>query len=669
MKSLKRQFFLYFVLLATALLLLLQSSYQQIKAEEKRLWSSIAENVFNQMQSQISDKLLLEDKRSFSEYRYYYVPENLAQGFSINISPLATLPKTEESGLVGYFQIDPDGRFNTPYLPPKKDQKKMPDLKKRQNQVQKISIITQSLQSDFKPLLEGRTQKLKLSSKKNEIIELGTLSRPKAQKPTKGYSSKGSFDSFSGLMNFSKDRRDSGSGVYKKKAKSTSLSRSKIYPNPLKQTRGKEPLTNPGEGLEESEADTDDNLTLKTLSNAAQYQTFTEQKLANPSPVTLLKKDSIADNENSSLSILTDPFRARLVDWKNIIFYRRVWVDQKLYLQGFVVKLTDFFRWTTLSSYSNSALKNFSQIQLYWKDRQLSQIGPFQGDKILFKRALGYPLNQFEWQVRFKKLPATQSRLYLYLLTLVLSLLSTVGLYFIYRTAASQVKLSEKRQDFVSAVTHELKTPLTSIRMYSEMLNENWISDESKKKEYYQLITSEGDRLSKLIDNVLQLARLEKRNFNFNLIKQCPKADFENFSRECADLAKKRGFHFSSTIHSSSPITYDPDAVKQILFSLLENSMKFGQQSKNKTIEMTLDKQGHKVIWSMRDFGPGVAETELKRIFDQFYRVENEQTRQTKGTGIGLSMAHMLASGMNAQLKADNAADQGLVVSLIFIAS
>ena len=134
---------------------------------------------------------------------------------------------------------------------------------------------------------------------------------------------------------------------------------------------------------------------------------------------------------------------------------------------------------------------------------------------------------------------------------------------------------------------------------------------------------------------------------------------------ELTTLAQKHGFVFETVLDDSLPmISYDADVLKQIMYTLTDNSIKFSQNALQKHITMTLVVKGQSLIWSLADKGPGVPHNELDKVFAKFYRVENELTRQTKGTGIGLAMALMLAHGMGAKIFAENQSSGGLKVSV-----
>jgi signal transduction histidine kinase len=283
------------------------------------------------------------------------------------------------------------------------------------------------------------------------------------------------------------------------------------------------------------------------------------------------------------------------------------------------------------------------------------------------KKKLGYPLNALNLNISTNQIPELTSRSFLHTLLVLTILLLIVGLWIIYRSVISEVSLAQKRQDFVSAVTHELRTPLTTIQLYSEMLEKDMVKDPDRQKNYYQFLSKETGRLSRLVENVLQMARLEKNTFNLILKKENPNAVFDLLKVQLSDLASRKGFNLVTDQRKiSHEINLDAEALQQIFFTLMENSIKFGKESRNKDIIFKLTEENNKVVWSLADFGPGIPESEFDKVFDKFYRVENELTRKTKGTGIGLSMVKMLSVAMNTKIKLEKNNPTGIIVKIIF---
>jgi signal transduction histidine kinase len=683
MLKLRTQFFLFSILLVTVIATLLFFAYRQLDREEFRLWQGISENVYNQFQASVSDFLILEDGRSFSQYRYFYVPNSqIIQNYSLNISPLSKVPVKHKKGLLGYFQIDPSGKFSTPYLPPKNSKVILKDAKQRNVLHNQLNVLTESFQDDVKnnfaglvnPKPKPKVEDL-FDQTKDKISNFGVpqgVTNPYLATNSQNNSLELTQDVSTEPVK-TKTKKQRGKWIRNKK------SRKSYYPNPIQsKSNSKDEGYSGGSGIkspnqntaedksddehvgaiaDEEENSVDDDET--GITSKAQYQTFKDQKIL-----------GVEDRTTSLLpDIFIDPFRARLVDQKYLIFYRKVWLEKKIYIQGFVVELSSFYTWLMGLSFDNSRLPEFASSKLKLGGDLMAHYGLRTGigSSLLFKRHLGYPLNQFNWHIEYRFLPNLTNRSLLHSLTILLFGLATIGLYIIYRSTNKEVILSKKRQDFVSAITHELKTPLTSIRMYSEMLTSGWAKDEGKKQEYYELISKESDRLSRLIENVLQLARLEKKSYRYNLVSGYPTSDFQEFEKEFKPWVESQGFTWKSSCADNLPeITCDQDVLKQIFITLIDNALKFSKDAKEKCIEMHLKQSGDHVIWSLADHGPGVAKKELQKIFTQFYRVENEMTRQTKGTGIGLSMVKMFTDGMGAKLEATNRKNGGLEIRLIF---
>ena len=247
----------------------------------------------------------------------------------------------------------------------------------------------------------------------------------------------------------------------------------------------------------------------------------------------------------------------------------------------------------------------------------------------------------------------------LFLIGGIMFLLLGGGLISIYRLTQSQLDLAQKRQDFISAVSHELKTPLTTIKMRAEILQSSYNKmDDAKRKRSFDQIASESDRLTRLIQNVLDLSKLDGNRWVANIKKDSPKAVLDDFVTMYTKNIEDHGF--SLTVSCDSDIgkiqlMMDRDAVMQILTNLVDNSLKFSRNADYKMIIIELKTEGDHVYLAVRDYGPGIPASEMKKVFQEFYRVENEMTRTTKGTGIGLSMVKKLCALSNMRIEIENA--------------
>ena len=235
-----------------------------------------------------------------------------------------------------------------------------------------------------------------------------------------------------------------------------------------------------------------------------------------------------------------------------------------------------------------------------------------------------------------------------------------LALFALYRMVAVTVAFAERRANFVAAVSHELKTPLTAIRMYGEMLRDGLVPDEGKKSEYYRSITAESERLSRLINNVLEFSRIERGSREMDLRV----GDVTPALREAVELlqphAEQNGQRLQLAFGEDLPqVSFEHDALLQVLFNLIDNALKYAAGASNPVIDIRAQRTGEGLEISVRDHGPGVAPEHAVRILEPFYRGENELTRKAQGTGIGLSLVKGLAEEMGAKLRVGNASDGG----------
>ncbi|HLG20960.1 MAG TPA: ATP-binding protein, partial [Bdellovibrionota bacterium] len=209
------------------------------------------------------------------------------------------------------------------------------------------------------------------------------------------------------------------------------------------------------------------------------------------------------------------------------------------------------------------------------------------------------------------------------------------------------------KADFVSAVSHDLRSPLTSIRMYAEVLKETW-PDESKRTTYLRYIGEESERLSRLIENVLALARLENNDWAIQVALHDPASLLQRISNKLDPIAQRADYTLEVSIEpASGNILADEDALTQILHNLVDNAIKFSGEGEKRILLRHVRDHDQSVI-SVRDFGPGIPPEQMGKIFDRFYRIENEMTRSTRGAGIGLAIVKLLADRMNVRLNVVN---------------
>src|SRR5690606_1288666 len=239
--------------------------------------------------------------------------------------------------------------------------------------------------------------------------------------------------------------------------------------------------------------------------------------------------------------------------------------------------------------------------------------------------------------------------------SVVLAAVLVAGFLLIYRFAVGQIRLTRQQQDFVSAVSHELKTPLTSIRMYGEMLKAGWV-DEAKRATYYDYIHGESERLSRLIENVLQLARLTRNTQRFDLKRVGVEELLDVVRSKAATQVERAGFTLELRNDAGdAAVTVDADCFTQIAINLVDNAQKFASGAERKEVVIACRREsGGTILFTVRDFGPGIAKSQMRRIFELFYRPADGLTRETAGTGIGLALVKQLATAMGGRVDVRN---------------
>jgi len=364
-----------------------------------------------------------------------------------------------------------------------------------------------------------------------------------------------------------------------------------------------------------------------------------------------------------------DPFSLSLLDSGQFVLFRKVWRDGRRYIQGALIAqrpflqglIEDAFRGTSLSRMSDLAVAYGGEVLAAYGSETgrdyLASAGELTGS-LLQRMRLSAPAGDIELIFGIRRLPAGAGASVVGWLAATLAIVLIGGFYLLYRLGLRQIVLTRQQQDFISAVSHELKTPLTSIRMYGDMLREGWATEE-RKRTYYDFICTESERLTRLINNVLQLARLTRSELTVELRPLALGALMDGVRPKLASQAEQAGFRLRTECEEAADtvLSVDEDFLTQILINLVDNALKFSRHSEPKevVIRCARERSGELSI-SVRDFGPGIRPDQMKKIFRLFYRAGSELTRETVGTGIGLALVRQLALRMNGRVDVINRA-------------
>jgi two-component system phosphate regulon sensor histidine kinase PhoR len=252
----------------------------------------------------------------------------------------------------------------------------------------------------------------------------------------------------------------------------------------------------------------------------------------------------------------------------------------------------------------------------------------------------------------------------MYLLLIILSMsLILCSLAIIYVTGRRERQLARMKEDFISQVSHDLKTPLSLISMFSEILQSGRSRSGKSSQEYYDIIHTESQRMSRLVNNLLDFSRLqrEKRPLHLERINIADLVDKELDGYR--HQIQREGFQVTKEIEKDTPDTLaDPTAITTAFFNLLDNSVKYSGNSKEITVRVR-PANGF-VDLSVTDKGVGIPPEEQLKIFDQFYRGSNITAAGIRGSGIGLSITKRVAEMHGGEVTVESEPDRGSTFTL-----
>jgi signal transduction histidine kinase len=686
-QKLRRVLALFFMALALPTAVLVYQAYSRLKWEAFHQHRLMAEELADRIRMRAAELIAEEEARRFADYAFLVVAGDPATNY-VERSPLSSYPVTSGlPGILGYFQVDAEGAFTSPLLPAPGAEAStfgvsLADLKQRRQLARRIQSILSRNRLVRAPDADAEGDKgvgrraagtLALTSRDDEIISLNSSSAPApvSQPPRKAEMEAAGQAAFDQLN----QEPAIQSKVSKLKAPST-LGRVEDLKLEKRFTaeRAQEEVKGTLHQAEE---------TLKRRMRK-EFSALPELQEADSA----LPRESVntAQAALESLRIHTfeseiDPFEFSRLESGHFVLYRKVWRDGQRYIQGLLIEQEAFLEGLLEQTFRAAALSRMSDL-----------IVAFQGDvftafsgkaardyrssarelsgALLYQTRLDAPLGDLQLIFSINRLPAGPGGTFITWVALVLASVLCGGFLLIYRLGLGQIRLARQQQDFVSAVSHELKTPLTSIRMYGEMLREGWAPEE-KRREYYDFIHDESERLTRLINNVLQLARMTRSDLQVNL-KPVSAGELVDILRsKITSQVERAGFalNISCTTEAASEILeVDQDYFSQIFINLVDNAIKFSAKSAKQAIDIGCVKQGDgHVLFSVRDYGPGIPREQIRKIFKLFYRTESELTRETVGTGIGLALVNQLASAMSGKVDVVNT-EPGAEFRVTFVA-
>ena len=738
----------FFMALAVPTGALIWQAYSQLKWEAFHQYRGLAEELTTRIDARLIDMVNSADARSFADYTFLIVTGDPSANF-LQRSPLSAYPVTEDlPGVFGYFQVDTDGGFSTPLLPPEGNDPQQLGISaneytNRLQLAQKIQavladnrLVQPRPDPEFRRNLEiaRLTPKPGLEEEKeaDDVAIAGSRMRqadserelPLSAELSGGIGGATEAETVRGFADESPGGKDAidklETVVWENGALSNETYSQQVF-DKLNQPRQDIPSISDSFGtldLDDSRGEavelqqrvskigkvTDlklDSVYQKKSEDLEREESkkqrqdrgraYAPQRSKRREQITLPETAAPADRQPvatitgpTDLRISTfeseiDPFEFSLLDSGHFVLFRKVWREGERYIQGLLIDQHAFiedvigagFMETALSDMSNLIVANHDDV-IHTFSRRDTYSYP-NGNQaldgaLLYRTRLSAPLNSLELIFSIKRLPPGPGASVLGWITIIIAMVFLGSFYALYRLGSSQITLARQQQDFVSAVSHELKTPLTSIRMYGEMLKEGW-ADEEKRQTYYDYIHDESERLTRLISNVLQLANITRNEPQFDLKLIKAGELLSNIESKISNQVERAGFELTFKRDAGAgqaTIRVDEDCFAQIIINLVDNAIKFSKGADNKTIEIgAKQSKDNQVMFFVRDYGPGIPKDQMKKIFKLFYRSESELTRETVGTGIGLAIVHQLTMAMDGKVDVINR-EPGAELSVTF---
>jgi signal transduction histidine kinase len=595
---------------------LVYRTFHGLAQEEVAELRFFADELFDQIETDLAEMIRLEEARPIDDRRY--APEETNTSKESNETPEPTAPY-----IIGYFQNNPDGSLQS--LEFKPDIKAKGGPQPQTDQLEAANRIFNQKKTNA-PTPPAPVMKDKLPEKKEQNLKETFSQRYLAQK-----------DSKKQKIHLGREK----SRVEQIPAeKAASVAQSEYRQRSFEEAEDEVRLDKEGwRGEQEPKA--------------------AERDIA-PAPEVLA---------SGTFPVEIDPIQSVFITSDQVYLFRRIVLGNQVYRQGVLVDLNALMQYLAEEHFRNQPMAQFTGLHLAAWDqgREVTSIDTGVSsvkERLALNRVFPRPFGFLQARLTCDSVPQSPERTTFTAMTVVLAIVILAGLFAIYQSARRVTDLSERRAGFVSSVTHELKTPLTNIRMYIEMLQAGIASDPDREEEYLKILSSESARLSRLINNVLEFSKLEKKQRQLNPRPGDLKDVLDEVRTVMGEKIRQEGFTLSVDYSLAEEFPYDREVMIQVLINLIENSLKFGKDEPRKEIAISVAPAGEYVHVSVSDTGPGIPKESLGKVFHDFYRVDDSLTRRTRGTGIGLALVRKFVTAMGGKVEASCNAGPGCTISL-----
>jgi signal transduction histidine kinase len=659
-------------------------------------FAEVAEQIRQDVKRKLDEFIRAEQQRKYTDYLYYYVPDNMADNQQQQLVVLRSpLGDQWSNGLAyGYFQIEADGGIVTPYYPTRLT--RMDDNRAVANDEMQRHVL--NIENNVLPSITRRSGTLRLPEQQMQQQEMAASSpaqarqnvneqAPDGQMPSKG---KGVLSKAYPIESLKQESQ--APQVFTQQRSLVASNQAQTGPGPAQPPPEMQPVPNPpadtvqaqkAEPTQRQRAAPAPRMQAVSAQGGAVAQgpaAATPQDRRGLPPTTPGPQADLLQAKDLSemVQIRVEPFVPLVVGGAQpessifggqVFLLRHVQIEDRHLLQGF--QLDEHKLIAEVEESAKRFMRDGMGFDLP-QTRQTNGAPEDAGEKAAYTAILDFGFGDLVLNLReidpawVAKRIGDLHRIYFGIIATVVAAVA-LALVSLWHNVRAQVKLAQKKDDFISAVSHELRTPLTSIRMYSEMLEKNWVKSQDKVAEYYRSMRQESERLSRLVENVLDFARLQKgrKRYAFQLgnLNDC----IAGVVAMMKPYAEQHGFTIQTQFKQTGETPFDKDAVTQIVVNLIDNAVKYARGATDKTITVRTRGEAGFTIIEVEDRGPGVPHRQRKKVFEQFYRYGVEPTGEgpspspTTGTGLGLTLVKRFAEAHGGFVEIDSARPTGAI--------
>ena len=650
--------------------LLVLRALRSAEAEERAQRQALADTAFASVERELAALLAREEGRAWDEWRHLRVPEGAVSGsISLARSPLADLPA--EDWNLGWFQVEPDGTVGTPFVPDAELARTLqlppPPARALDRDSRVRELVSAWLASrPARPSRPAPAEPTVVFAEEAEPAAPSLFDRLESlagrdaameSAPAAGAAAPvGALEDTDSSRQVAKKTLGKGGYADRRREERAAPQKAEVFQQQA-MARTVQDVASNSLQLPEAEEDPAELQDESRLDEAAGRRETAAELGASRVPPPLSEAKERATESETEVDVVVEPFVGELDPQGRLVLHRLVVVGGTTDRQGLgrdVGRLADAVTPLDLLARTAGVGGAFSLTAVN---------GAAAGDGL--ERRLPPPFDSLRAVLRLGATAGVGARRLVLALAALVGVFGLAGLIGLERMIAARFADAQRRSDFVSAVTHELKTPLAAIRLHGEMLREGIAATEQKRADSYRTITAECERLTRLVDNVLELSRLEKGTRSVSLVA----GPIVPVLREALELlephARASGFALELDCDDALAARFDRDALLQVVFNLVDNAIKYSREAEDKTITLNARAEDGRVALLVRDRGPGVPARQLARIFEPFWRGERELTRRTKGTGIGLALVQGLVERMGGEASGRNAEGGGFEARIV----